>query len=228
MKNLILSGGIFHDFSASSSALADVLKPLGMASRVEPDIERGLASLLDEPVELLTFNALRWEMVGEKYDAYRDEWAMSLSPDGREAIVNHLRQGGALLGLHTASICFSDWPLWGDILGGSWQWGASWHPAPEQIRLTPTAHPLMRGISVFEVVDELYTELSVSPEVETLITGSSASLTGDNPLLWIHRYGGGRVVYDAMGHDAAAIQQAEHAKVLRQSVAWALGIERAA
>ena len=170
----------------------------------------------------------RNEAVGEKYDAYRDEWAMSLSPDGREAIVNHLRQGGALLGLHTASICFSDWPLWGDILGGSWQWGASWHPAPEQIRLTPTAHPLMRGISVFEVVDELYTELSVSPEVETLITGSSASLTGDNPLLWIHRYGGGRVVYDAMGHDAAAIQQAEHAKVLRQSVAWALGIERAA
>ena len=175
MKNLILSGGIFHDFSASSSALADVLKPLGMASRVEPDIERGLASLVDEPVELLTFNALRWEMVGEKYDAYRDEWAMSLSPDGREVIVNHLRQGGALLGLHTASICFSDWPLWGDILGGSWQWGASWHPAPEQIRLTPTAHPLMRGISVFEVVNELYTELSVSPEVETLITGSSAS-----------------------------------------------------
>lgn len=228
MKNLILSGGIFHDFAASSGALDEILAPLGITSRIESDIERGLASLADEPVELLTINALRWEMLGEKYDAYRDEWAMSLSPAGRQAIVNHLGQGGALLGLHTASICFSDWPLWGNILGGSWQWGTSWHPAPETIKLTPTAHPLMQGISVFEVFDELYTELSVLPEVDTLITGSSTSLTSNNPLLWIHEYGGGRVVYDAMGHDAQAIKQADHAKVLRQSVAWATGRERAA
>ena len=86
----------------------------------------------------------------------------------------------------------------------------------------------MQGISVFEVFDELYTELSVLPEVDTLITGSSTSLASNNPLLWIHEYGGGRVVYDAMGHDAQAIKQADHAKVLRQSVAWATGRERAA
>jgi len=76
------------------------------------ELELGLASLVREPVDLLTINALRWEMVGEKYDAYRGTEALRLSPESRAAIDAHLARGRALLGLHTATICFSDWPQW--------------------------------------------------------------------------------------------------------------------
>ena len=82
-RNLILCGGIFHEFHASSDELARVLSPLGIESVVEDDIEAGLAALAEGSFELLTVNALRWQMQGEKYDPYRDEWAMTLSaPSG--------------------------------------------------------------------------------------------------------------------------------------------------
>ncbi len=222
-SNLILCGGIFHDFGATSEELARALEPLGIGSRIETDLERGLAGLAKEPVELLTVNALRWEMAGEKYDPYREREALKLSPAARDALERHVAGGGALLGLHTASICFSDWPGWGDILGGAWRWGSSWHPAPEPVTASPTGHALLRGLQPFEVQDELYHDLDLRPGIVTLLEGSSPSGKGAQPVLWLHQYGDGRVVYDSLGHDVASLRQPSHAEALRRAVAWALG-----
>ena len=43
-QNLILVGGIFHDFQASAEALAMILAPLGIESRIEADLDAGIAS----------------------------------------------------------------------------------------------------------------------------------------------------------------------------------------
>jgi type 1 glutamine amidotransferase len=222
-SNLILCGGIFHDFAATSRELARLLEPLAVRSRIEADLERGLAGLADEPVDLLTVNALRWEMAGEKYDPYREREALRLSPAARRALESHVAGGGALLGLHTASICFSDWPGWGDILGGAWRWGSSWHPAPETVTATPTGHALMRGLEDFEVRDELYHDLDLRPGIVTLLEGSSPSGQGAQPVLWLYEYGDGRVVYDSLGHDVSSLRQPGHREALRRAVAWALG-----
>lgn len=90
LSNLILVGGIFHDFEASAEALAEILRPLGIESRIESDLEAGLASLAETPVDLLSLNALRWEMIGEKYDPYRDQEAYSPSESVRTAVKKHL------------------------------------------------------------------------------------------------------------------------------------------
>jgi hypothetical protein len=223
-RNLILCGGIFHEFHASSDELARVLSPLGIESVVEDDIEAGLAALDAGSFELLTVNALRWQMQGEKYDPYRDEWAMTLSPEGRAAIAGHLDRGGAILGLHTASICFSDWPGWGDMLGGSWQWGRSWHPPPSALAVTPVDHPLMAGIAPFTVEDEVYTDLELRPGIEPLLFSVGDDQHPAQPLLWLHQWGSGRVVYDALGHDAASLREPAHSEALRRAVAWSLQI----
>ena len=47
LTHLILAGGIFHDFAASSEALATILAPLGIESRIEWDLEAGLAALAE-------------------------------------------------------------------------------------------------------------------------------------------------------------------------------------
>ena len=221
-RNLILCGGIFHEFHQSSDELARVLAPLGIDSVVEDDIEGGLLALADGNFDLLTVNALRWEMHGEKYDPYREEWAMSLSPEGKAAIATHLEAGGALLGLHTASICFSDWPEWGDMLGGSWQWGRSWHPPPSPLGVTPVAHPLMAGIEPFSVEDEVYTDLELRPGINPLLYSTEADGHPPQPLLWLHDWSKGRVVYDALGHDAESLRVPAHSEVLRRAVAWSL------
>ena len=41
------------------------MAPLGIESRIEADLDAGIASLADNPVDLLTINALRWEMMGK-------------------------------------------------------------------------------------------------------------------------------------------------------------------
>jgi type 1 glutamine amidotransferase len=45
-------------------------------------------------------------------------------------------------------------------------------------------------------------------------------------VVWTHNYGTGRVVYDALGHDVESLSNPEHARLLRQSLAWIVGRNR--
>jgi hypothetical protein len=207
-RNLILVGGIFHDFQASAEALATVLAPLGIESRIESDLDTGLASLATDPVDLITVNALRWEMIGEKYDPYRDSEAYSPPATTRAAFANHLETGGALL-------------------GGRWVWGTSFHPPPEKISVSPVDRDSSDALPAFEVHDELYTDLTLEPDAEVLAYGRSEAMPNAQPVLWRHTVGAGRVIYDALGHDSASLLHPPHAQWLRESVAWALREESA-
>lgn len=221
-QNLILVGGIFHDFQASAEALAMILAPLGIESRIEADLDAGIASLADKPVDLLTVNALRWEMIGEKYDPYREAEAYSPPHKTRLAIEAHLQTGGALLGLHTASICFSDWPEWGSLLGGHWVWGTSFHPQPETVSVVPEKNNVLGNLPPFAVHDELYTDLWIEPGAQVLAHGHSAAMPTPQPIVWSQTVGAGRVIYDALGHDSESLQHPSHAQLLRETVKWAL------
>ena len=226
ISNLILVGGIFHDFERSALALTDILAPLGVHSNIECDLESGLASLEHRPVDLLTINALRWEMVGEKYDPYRVKEAYCPSAAARRRILQHVQKGGALLGLHTASICFSDWPEWETLLGGKWVWGTSWHPQPDTIEVTLQPGKLLDHLNSFNVTDELYTDLSVSSDATILASGRCERVVDPQPLIWSHTFGNGRVVYNALGHDHESLNHPEHAEALRCVVRWALDMEK--
>ena len=224
-KNLIIQGGIFHEFTKTSNALVKLLDSIGFQSIVFDDPEEGLGELLSGNYSLLTVNALRWEMHGEKYDPYREEWAMQLSPSAKDTILLHLERGGAILGMHTASICFSDWEEWPKILGGAWEWGTSWHPQPEKISLIPTKHELAVNQS-FSVTDELYTNLNVRDGTSVLLEGSCASSLDSQPVLWLNEYKSGRVIYDSLGHTAESILHREHASWLKSAIDWATDSKR--
>ena len=228
ISNLIVSGGIFHDFEATSGALSGLLHEVGIQSRITTHVEDGLATLQSQPVRMLTINALRWEMAGEKYDHYREQEALTLSEDSQQAIAGHLRKGGALLALHTASICFSNWPEWSAILGGAWQWGRSWHPTPGPVRVTPSAQGHVRGLQAFEVTDELYTDLVVQPSAQVLLRGEATEVEGEQPVLWAHTWDRGRVVYDALGHDVSSLNEPNHRQALLRAVNWALAPQQQA
>lgn len=221
VRNVLLSGGIFHPFEETSAELAALLAPLGIASEIHPDPDTAVAAL--DGADLFTVNALRWRMHGEKYDPYRDEWAFSLSEIARARVTEFVSGGGGLLALHTASICFDDWPGWGELLGGAWVWGTSHHPPPGRFGVQPTtaSHPITRGVGAFQIEDEVYSELSLEPEVSPLLVSDPAS--GAQPLLWTREVGRGRVVYDALGHDERAFGHESHRRLLRRAALWALG-----
>jgi len=217
----ILCGGIFHEFEETSAILRETLAPLGIESTVHDDPEDLKAALAD--ADLLTVNALRWRMQGEKYDPYRATWAYSPSPTLRDAIEAFVAEGGGVLALHTAVICFDDWAGWGDLLGARWVWGRSHHPPPENFRIerSEVAHPIADGVTAFPIDDERYTDLDVAPDVAPLFTSDAAS--GHQPLVWACSRGRGRVVCDLLGHDRRSFLDPTHARLLLRAALWALG-----
>jgi type 1 glutamine amidotransferase len=225
MRAVVLSGGLTHDFPATSGCLARLLEEQGLTPEIHDDAEAGLRAL--PGAALLVVNALRWTMTCTGTpDQYRRQAAaegVSLSPDARAALAAHLRAGGGLLGVHTASICFDDWPEWGAALGGRWIWGHSGHPPlgpPVTVRVA-AAHPLVDGVGDFTIVDEVYSDLTRSPDVTGLLTAVPPGEPGTaQPLLWAREHGGGRVVYDALGHHPASYAVPQHQEILRRAIRW--------
>jgi type 1 glutamine amidotransferase len=197
-----------------------VLSAHGVTSEVHEDVDAALRAL--PGTDLLVVNALRWTMAGPGTpDHYRDRAAaegVSPSPDGRAAFAAHLSSGGSVLGVHTAAICFDDWPEWGAALGGAWRWGTSFHPPLGEMAVEVAArtHPLVTGVPDFPLIDECYSDMDLAPDLEPLLVRDG------RPLLWAREHGGGRVVYDALGHHPPSYAVPEHREILNRCVDWLL------
>lgn len=226
---VVLAGGSphAHDFAATAAELAELALAAGHRVDVVSSPDHA-ASTLDADVAALVFDGLWWRMQGSAYDAWRDDYAYSPAATTRAALRDYVHDGGGLLAVHTAPISFDDWPEWGDVVGGAWQWGVSGHPAPQPSTVRVVGdHPVVAGIGPeFTVTDEVYGDLAVRDTVDVLAVSTRHADDADQPVVWAHRFGAGRVVYDALGHDRASLRHPEHARLLAQALAWVT--ERAA
>ncbi len=223
IRNLVLSGGVAHPFEVTTRRLVEILADAGIESEVEDDLEVGAARLAGGVhFDLVTVNALWWRMLPERYASQRAEYAYSPSEGVRRALSAFVGSGGPLLAVHTASICFDDWPGWGEIVGGAWNWDRSAHPplGPVAVTVRVGAHPIVEGISDFEVVDEAYGFLDLQPDVEGLLFATHGG--AEHPLLWARHFGKGRVVYSALGHDGRAYAHPAYRTVVERAAAWLL------
>jgi uncharacterized protein len=223
---VVLAGGSphAHDFAATGGALAELAEDLGHDVIVtdDPDVAAGL---LTSDVDALVVDGLWWRMEGEAYDRWRSEHAYSPPTATRAAITAHVHGGGGLLAVHTASICFDDWPEWGDVVGGAWRWAVSSHPplGPVSAHVVG-AHPVVDGLpKTIELRDEVYGDLELRDDIEVLVTARRSPDDEPQPVVWLHRYGDGRVVYDGFGHDMASIRQPDHTRLLAQALTWISG-----
>jgi hypothetical protein len=226
VRAVILSGGLTHDFPATTACLAGLLTAQGLTPETHTDPESAMAAL-SGPAALLVVNALRWTMTGpgtpERYREQAAAEGVSPSPSARAALTSHLRRGGGVLAMHTAVICFDDWPGYAETLGARWVWGQSGHPPlgpPVQVRVA-AAHPLVDGVRDFTVVDEVYGDLARAPGVTGLLSAEPPGHPGlAEPMLWTREYGGGRIVYDALGHHPPSYAVPEHREILRRAIRW--------
>ena len=220
-RQLIISGGWAHPFDRTAPFLADVLRPAGFESTIAHDVDEAAQLMADGPFDLVTVYGCWFGMADARYETVRSEWARSTPEALRSGIDAHVAAGRGVLALHTAPICFDDWPQWSHIVGGAWNWQRSWHPQPDSMRVEPVGgHPIVHEIAPFDVFDERYTDLDVSPEVEVI----AWTVSDDRqPALWTHTVGTARVVYDSLGHDERSLGHDDHAVVLRRCTRWAMG-----
>jgi type 1 glutamine amidotransferase len=125
--------------------------------------------------------------------------------------------------LHTASICFDDWPRWSEIIGAGWIWGTSYHPprGPVSVKMTTAEHPITRGLQGFAFDDEAYSKMDLAPGLEPLAMVQAASQDTPSPCLWTRDVGKARVVYDALGHDSSSFEHPTHRTIVQRSARWA-------
>lgn len=218
---LIITGGWAHPFARTSPFLAEVFRVAGFDCVIAEDLDKAASLLAAHKFDLVTIYACWFGMSDERYDTVRSEWARTSSPALRDGISSHVGAGRGILALHTAPICFDDWPEWPIIVGGNWNWQRSWHPQSGEMSVEPVGeHPIFNGIGPFNVVDERYTDLDVSPDVDVI----AWSVAEDRQAaIWTHSVGTARVVYDALGHDERSLGHADHAVVLRRCALWAAG-----
>jgi uncharacterized protein len=216
VRAIVLSGGpagSSHDFPATTARLSGLLEDAGARVEVHRDVDDAFAAL--PGAALLVVNALLWTM--REPERYRGgPEAVSPSEESRAALAAHLDAGGGLLAMHTAVICFDDWPGWADAVGARWVWGRSHHPPlgpPVDVRVDHP-HPVTDGVGGFRLVDEVYSDVDMAPDVVPLLTAQG------QPMLWAREHGGGRVVYDALGHHPPSYDVPEHREILRRAIGW--------
>ena len=219
ITNVCFTGGWAHDFAAHTPVLVDVLADAGVATEVVDDLD-ALADRMESGADLVTIYACRFRMLAERYTPeQRATWSMEIPERTRAAIAGHVADGGALLAVHTALVCFDDWPEWIDLCGGGWSWEGSWHPEPGPIDVRIAAdHPVTSGIGDFTIVDERYTDLTVAPGSTVLAV--SPDDTGDQPVMWCTDHSGGRVLVDSLGHDTRSLTDESHVRLLHRAITW--------
>lgn len=213
---LLLSGGP-HPFGETTPIVADVLRGAGFTVETVDSPDTAAQVLADTPPAVWVCNMLRWRMLAPKYDELRADFAYATTPRVRTAFERYVRQGGRLLALHAAPICFDDWPGWGDLLGARWDWELSSHPPLGEMEVRVVAeHPITAGIDRFTITDEAYGRMVRAEDVEPLAVSSWEG--EEHPMLWVRRVGEGLVVTSTLGHGRESFEHPTHRRLLRQAI----------
>ena len=131
----------------------------------------------------------------------------------RQSLLDFVRGGKGVVGVHAATDCSYRWAEFGDMLGGYFS-GHPWHEVVG-LALEDPGHALCRAFKgqPFAVNDEIYQfrepysrdKLRVLLSVDTKRTdmdkGDKIRRTdGDFAVSWVREYGKGRVFYCSLGH----------------------------
>ncbi len=227
---LILAGGSphAHDFEAIGRSLVDIITDEGHRATVvdHPD---AAAPLLTPPgpadrPDLLVMHGLWWRMEGSAYDRWRSDHGYATSDTWRSAVSDYVAGGGPLLAMHTTPICFDDWPEWGDIVGGAWQWGVSSHPPLGPVAAEVAGdHPIVAALPAeLQLRDEVYGDLALRDGIGILLEARRHPDDSRQPIGWVHRFGRGSVVYDGLGHDEQSLGDPDHRRLITQAMRWLL------
>lgn len=222
VRALLLVGGWAHPAEQTGPPTAAALASLGFTVDTVTSLYDVTAALADAEYDLLVVHACMFQMLDARYTSAQRATFASTTPAGfRTAVESHLAAGRPLLGMHTAALCFDDWPEWAGLLGATWSWERSNHPPPGPFGVKFTDDAMVNGLHPIEVVDELYRYVTPARGAVVLATATDdAAVT--HPVAWRGSSTVARVAYSSLGHDARSLENSGHRALLGRIVAWLL------
>lgn len=137
------------------------------------------------------------------------------------AILEFVRGGGGLIGIHCATDSFTKNADYIAAIGGKFRH----HPdqLDVAVEFVGEPHPITQGLPPFTVHDELYLFSDYDPaRVRLLAQTHSFDDNGPVPICWIREEGQGRVFYLSLGHNPEVMADPHWQTLFERGVRWAL------
>jgi len=143
--------------------------------------------------------------------------------------------GKGFVGIHSAAITFTEWPAYGEMLGGYYD-EHPWNTFDAPIVVEDAAFPGMQSWKPsFTLTDEIYQIRMFSrANARVLMRLDPTKLDLKNPrvhrtdhdfaVAWAKMYGKGRVFYSTLGHVEANWDRPELQAMVTGAIKWALGL----
>ncbi len=201
----------FHDWRENSEATREVLVRSG----------RFRVRVCEDPHILEANTAL------QQYDVIAFlafvRHSPPLSEQAKQNLLNFVRSGKGFYVQHLASASYPDWKEFRELCGRYWVMKVSGH-SPRSVftvKIVNHEHPITKGLKDFKTFDELYSNLQGNTPIEVLAAGDSDWSHKTEPLLFVHQYGKGRAVHNALGHDRKAIMNPGCQTLILRGIEWA-------
>ncbi len=145
------------------------------------------------------------------------------SPRAKAGLMDYVKQGKGLVSLHFACSSFQGWGAYREVLGRVWEKGVGGHGPRGKftVKIVDADHAITQGLSDFEIDDELYAKLSGDTDIEIIASAYSDWSNKEEPIVFVKKYGKGRVVHNLLGHDSRARENQSYQSLLRRGVQWA-------
>lgn len=205
---LILMGGTHHDFDGFSATMQPVMEAAGHSVETTYDLD-ALTHLDEGRYEvLLLYTCLGVPQEGAPKPKLHTDAQVS-------ALANWVRDGGALLAAHAATVAAQSSPALRELLGGVF----IEHPPQFAFTVYPVyrEHPITAGVGAFTVNDEFYMEVH-EPSVEVQMVALDRGVA--YPMVWTRTEGRGRVAHIAMGHDEKVWNLESYQRLMLQTINW--------
>ncbi len=209
IRALIITGG--HDHETSFYSLFDGYKEL---SRVPvADSATAFQADLRGKYDVLIL-----------YDFSRD-----LNEKGKKNLRDFIESGKGLVVLHHALLDYPDWAWWAeDVVGGRYRLRregtipSSTVKNDQPMSIAPAGtHPILAGIGPFQVVDETYKGMFISPRVTPLLTTDNPY--SDKIVAWVGPCTTSRVAAIQLGHGPAIFGNPSYRALVHNAILWSAG-----
>jgi type 1 glutamine amidotransferase/HEAT repeat protein len=156
----------------------------------------------------------------------------------KQNLVDFVKNGKGLAGIHAATDCFYDWAEFGEMMGGYFDghpWGAS---STVGVQLDDPGHPInepfhaqgfMIKDEIYQYRDEPYSReklrvlMSLDHDKTDMKRKNMKREDGDYAVGWIQSYGDGRVFYNNLGHNHDTYWNAPVMEHFLAGIQYALG-----
>jgi uncharacterized protein len=205
---LIVTGG--HDFDRQSFfEMFDSFPDISYTELKHPEANLQLGQINPKTFDAVVFYDMPKSIPEAEKDSYH----------------KLLKLGKGLVFLHHSLASYQDWADFKSIIGGKYhekqnvpESSTYQHDVTFKVKVADPKHPVTKGISDFEILDEVYGNTEVFPEVTPLLTTenpNSSKIIG-----WTHQKQNSSVVYIQPGHDKNGYFNPNYQKLLKQAIVF--------